>query len=470
VLSTLRELVAAGEHRLDPILSAISDAALSLTGASGVALAMWKDGSMVCRARSGETAPPLGARLSAETGISGECMRTGRIQHCVDTEKDALVDREVCRTLGLRSIAVIPIQGERGTNGILEVFSTEPAAFAAHHLAVLEHLAALAECARAAKPVGASPVAPPMVVKAPLEKPGPVGFMPASDRLVDFVHVLVGKRPLVLGAVGLATIVLLGLVIWLGWRGNEGNESKARRAAPASVTASSVVQGADLRLADQRVAGQRVPDNDAVWKPNPGGQLLSSSGKPSAARSVKTAEGLDASEAEKNRAQRAVSGAIQAKQGSGSSIAESGANGNSPGRSNASSSSNDTEVASMGPPPLVLEQSPSLMKGILSSQAAVPTLLEQRVSRGVSGGQLIHRVPPVYPTQAKAMRIEGKVVLDAMVAEDGTVRDVKVVQGPAVLVSSALDAVKQWRYKPFMLDGKAVKSPMRITVDFKQPR
>ena len=95
--------------------------------------------------------------------------------------------------------------------------------------------------------------------------------------------------------------------------------------------------------------------------------------------------------------------------------------------------------------------------------------LSARVSEGISGGQLIHRVPPVYPLQAKSLRMEGKVVLDAMVMEDGSVSDLKVVQGPPVFTASALDAVKKWRYKPFVLNGKAVKSPMRIMVDFKLP-
>ena len=80
-LSSLKELIATGDHRLDPMLATITDAARQLTGASGAALAMWKDGAMICRARSGDTAPALGARLNAETGISGECLRTGKIQH-----------------------------------------------------------------------------------------------------------------------------------------------------------------------------------------------------------------------------------------------------------------------------------------------------------------------------------------------------------------------------------------------------
>ncbi|MFZ3341557.1 MAG: TonB family protein [Terriglobales bacterium] len=495
VLSTLRELVAAGEHRLDPMLAAIADGALLLTGATGVALAMWKDGAMVCRARSGATAPPLGAQLSADKGISGECLRTGKTQHCVDTEKNRLVDVEVCRTLGLRSIAVLPVQGWRGVNGILEAFSTEPAAFSPHHLAVLEQLAGLAERARAAKPVGASPttIAQMGPVGVPVEKSEPAGLLPASDRFVDFVRALVGRRPLVLGALGLAMILLLGLVIWLGWRGNDGSENKARAAEPASVLASSrapassVVSSGPLpgdaqtsehsptdRLKDQHVAGQHVPDNDSVWKPNPGGQtLLISSGKPSAARTLKAAAELDAAEIRKNKNHESptlpASDATGAQQPAPGSNPASTSGSNTAAGNNPSTAPHRDETSSLGPPPLPADQPSSALNGVLASKPLVPSLSPQRVSQGVSGGQLIHRVPPIYPLQAKSLRMEGKVVLDATVMEDGSVGDLKVVQGPAIFTSAAVEAVKKWRYKPFVLDGKAVKSPMRIMVDFKLP-
>jgi hypothetical protein len=156
-LSALKELIAAGDHRLDPVLTSIADVALQLTGASGAAIAMWKDGVMVCRARSGNMAPVLGAQLNAKAGISGECLRRGKVQHCADTENDPHVDMEVCRSLGLRSIAVLPIPGWRGVNGILEVSSTRPSAFTQHHIVLLEELAAFAERARASQPQGASP-------------------------------------------------------------------------------------------------------------------------------------------------------------------------------------------------------------------------------------------------------------------------------------------------------------------------
>ena len=57
----------------------------------------------------------------------------------------------------------------------------------------------------------------------------------------------------------------------------------------------------------------------------------------------------------------------------------------------------------------------------------------------------------------------------AVIMEDGTLRDVKVIDGPPLLAQSAVDAVKRWRYKPYELDGKPVKNQIRINVDFKFP-
>jgi protein TonB len=91
------------------------------------------------------------------------------------------------------------------------------------------------------------------------------------------------------------------------------------------------------------------------------------------------------------------------------------------------------------------------------------------VSQGVSGGQLLRRIPPVYPAQARLLRLEGAVSLTATVMEDGTVRDVKVVEGAPALAQSAVDAVKHWRYKPYVLDGTAVKNDVKIRIDFKLP-
>jgi periplasmic protein TonB len=67
------------------------------------------------------------------------------------------------------------------------------------------------------------------------------------------------------------------------------------------------------------------------------------------------------------------------------------------------------------------------------------------------------------------LRLEGTVVLAATVMEDGTVGELKVVEGPAALAQPALDAVKHWRYEPYRLDGKAVKNEIKVKIDFKLP-
>ena len=465
-LSSLKELISTGDHRLDPILGTITDAARLLTGASGAALAMWKEGEMVCRARSGDTAPVLGARLGAETGISGECLRTGKVHHCSDTENDPLVDVEVCRSLGLRSIAALPIQGWRGINGILEVFATKPAAFTERHIVLLQQLAALAERARATQPHDASSAAP----KKPADGAQPSGLLPASDRVGDVALAFLGtrSRPMVLAAIGLAAVALLGLVIWLGWRGPEEADAKSHVAAPSSVNAATV-NAVAAHLPDN--LPDHLPDNDPVWKANPGGEaLFQSSGKTSAGTSVTLASKVDVVAGTKPSPNRSslladVAGDVAVPHGVSGSRAQSQV---VSGRSPVPDSSSDEAGVIEAPAIPAGVTSESALRGVLSAKNSLPGLAVP-VSQGVSGGQLVRRVLPVYPAQALLLRLEGTVVLAATVMEDGTVRDIKVVQGAPALAKSAVDAVKVWRYKPYRLDGTPVKNEVQIRIDFKLP-
>jgi len=99
---------------------------------------------------------------------------------------------------------------------------------------------------------------------------------------------------------------------------------------------------------------------------------------------------------------------------------------------------------------------------------AVPTLTQQklRVSSGVAQAQLTHKVSPQYPPEAFQSRVHGTVVLQALIGKDGAVKNVKVVSGPPMLVKSATEAVKQWRYKPFTLNGEPVEADTQINVNF----
>jgi protein TonB len=100
---------------------------------------------------------------------------------------------------------------------------------------------------------------------------------------------------------------------------------------------------------------------------------------------------------------------------------------------------------------------------------AMPAPEMLKVSQGVTQGMLLRRVQPVYPHSALQMRIAGSVQLQAVIDKAGNIASVKVLSGDPILSKSAVDAVKQWKYKPYLLDGEAVEIQTQITVNFKLP-
>jgi protein TonB len=108
--------------------------------------------------------------------------------------------------------------------------------------------------------------------------------------------------------------------------------------------------------------------------------------------------------------------------------------------------------------------------GIISSTpVAVPkvaTPQRVRVSQGVSQGLLIKKVQPPYPPLARQARIQGQVVLQAEISKDGSIQNLRLISGHPMLAPSAIEAVKQWRYKPYYLNGEPVEVETQITVIF----
>jgi protein TonB len=96
-----------------------------------------------------------------------------------------------------------------------------------------------------------------------------------------------------------------------------------------------------------------------------------------------------------------------------------------------------------------------------------PSLATLRISQGVSQGLLIKRVQPKYPPAALAAHVQGAVQIEATINQEGKVVDVKVLSGDSVLAHAAVEAVRQWRYKPYYLDGQPVEIQTQITVNFK---
>ena len=128
-----------------------------------------------------------------------------------------------------------------------------------------------------------------------------------------------------------------------------------------------------------------------------------------------------------------------------------------------------TEDASAQPPSALGIVSPGEgnLSGVLTANAAKPTLARVRISQGVSQGLLIKQVPPKYPSNAIAMRAQGAVQIEATVDKEGRVVNPKVISGSALLAPAALEAVRQWRYKPYYLDGEPVEIQTQITINFK---
>ena len=109
-----------------------------------------------------------------------------------------------------------------------------------------------------------------------------------------------------------------------------------------------------------------------------------------------------------------------------------------------------------------------VMGSIISTSAAVPKVAVQRirVSSGVTQGLVIKKVEPVYPPIAKTARVQGTVILAAVIGKDGTIQNLHVVSGHPLLTGAAMDAVKQWKYRPYILNGDPVEVDTQVEVHF----
>lgn len=115
-------------------------------------------------------------------------------------------------------------------------------------------------------------------------------------------------------------------------------------------------------------------------------------------------------------------------------------------------------------------QAGGVLGGVLSSTPAYvppkPNVQRVRVSQGVTQGLLEKKVQPDYPPLARQARIQGSVVLRALISKTGKIENLQVVSGHPMLTASAIQAVKQWQYKPYILNGQPVEVETNITVNF----
>jgi TonB family protein len=403
---------------LDIVLNDVVEQARNSTGATGAAIALFREGELVCRATSGENAPDMGVRVDAHSGLAGACVSTGEIQQCQDTDSDERVNAETCRQLGVRSMLIAPLVDGQRLIGIIQVFSAWPNAFGKREVIALQVIAGrIAENNREAETGFSAPATNPESPVEPIQTPSaqiasaeiasaeitPAPLTPApvteepNQQEEESAPLAIESEPrrafdvwgVVLVVLVIATALLLGLLI--GWRRAAEFTQQNAQVRPSKTSSTAPVP--------------------VTTPPTPGAQATNESATSATvgSASVKNAP----------KAVPPVGGLVVTQNGK-----------------------------------VLYRSSPDAGPGNASES---------------NEHSLVRKVEPEYPAEAKARHVQGPVVLDVEVLGNGAVGTVAVVSGDPLLTQSAVDAVKQWRYRPEAADGQGLERRTRITVNFKLP-
>jgi len=513
---------------LDLVLNQIVEQACLATGATGAAIALTRNGEMVCRATTGSTAPDLGVRLD-NAGFSAECLRVGMLQRCDDTETDPRVDAAACRLLGVRSILVVPLWYWGEFMGIFEIFSPRPSAFGERDEQTLQALAyrivrhtkqangqltGFASDAEETAPLqvpATEPAAPKsrqletrkleprdlageeeatdleqtkplresardriraaiFELKPPAAKPAPAGSDPVTKLFAAFAAVI--------------ACLILGLMIYriiipvpaqramlppaapqtqeldLGPLAESPAPSLATTALAATPQSSQssqpLKQGAskDSSNAAEVVVPAASKKKLGVPAPAPaeGGGLAiyDEKGKLIYGSPIRSAD--DTATPKPKKAKTAGKPANEASNAGGA-----------------------TGVSPVG---TLVKSAAARTKANDADKAAAPDSTANSSALNLTEGRYVRlkpdlaeslldeRVEPDYPDAARRAHVQGSVILETLIGANGKVQEVAPVSGPPQLAEAAANAVRQWKYKPFTVDGQKVPIRTQVTVTF----
>jgi len=495
-------------------LAVIVQRAQTFTNASGAATAIREanTGEIICRARSGVSAPPVGTPLRTEGTFTGICIRNGEELLCHDAEKDVRVDSSAIRASGVRSIAVVPIKENSRVVGVLAVFASAPHAFSSVHVAMLNALAdQISMLLRKERRFKTGGYLEPLVV-------------------LSNSSVRANTSPQSLSQGAMASMA----------SDSQASASTPvfERGAPEANQANTVGIVPPILAPEQseRQKEKRPQSTESDHKSEISEPLLVA-----ALRSIDTTDGISEKQTNSIPKKFIVMGAIAAaliaasvtivllqigarrpetpapavnRENSSTAQTESNQNSSSPERALSITAVNfelDKETRSgsrskRNPRPEKNEPSSERVPGTVAavtladpkiamragssdgeSQDVVPdpslsvsstsdfSLLARPLSTPVPGApvrsnlvgaKVIRTVRAIYPEIAKKGHMGGKVLLRVIVGKDGKVTNPKVISGPGILRNAALDAVKQWLFKPAMLNGEPTEQEIQIAVNF----
>jgi TonB family protein len=419
---------------LDLRLREILQQARLTTAANGAVIALALGERMVCRATLGDKSPSVGVSMNTRSGLAGACVQSREMQLCDDSLADPRVNAMACRDLDIRSIVVLPVLGGGELWGILEVFSSAPRAFSDSDLQSLQSLSRkISRTVQEAIQSGSRAVAsgaftrpnPESTVSETLPYPNPAERYSQDAVPRDY-------------RTGVLTVAVLALAVFLGWMVGRVGWSMAVNRAPIQLPLTSDALPPVPVTAD---AQQGPPKQVEVLDPQP---AVSGPEPPISARpTAKTNPEI---------------GKPAGPQG-GLVVYEHG------------------KVVFRMPPdkgdapvkdPADVVEPEAIQKAATREEDG--TISPAPVTPPARNNYLLERVEPQYPEAAKQQHIQGPVVLDVLVGIDGSVKDLSVISGDALLAGAATDAVRQWRFKPHQLKGRAVEFETRITVNFALPQ
>jgi TonB family protein len=494
---------------LDLVLNQIVEQACLATGATGAAIALTRGGEMVCRATTGRTAPDLGVRLD-NAGFSAECLRIGTLQRCDDTETDPRVDAAACRLLGVRSILVVPLWYWGEFMGIFEIFSPRPNAFGERDEQTLQALAYRIvrhtkqsggqitgfsakpeEVAAATAPV--VKVEPKRVEPMPLltPQPEPEEERPrtpvfefkagpekrssdSADRWTNWLAV----------CAGVIACLILGLMAYRV----AGNRTSAQKSG-SDVQSAPQPQELDLGPVTASAAPAAPEQSKPISIPKT--SQAAASTQPGSAASDVVISAASKSESKAPASQASSAGDTQSGGEGGLAVYDEkgkliyGKPIHPEQPSTPAKAASKPRAATDSAP--LRSDMPSAVKGSASATAASsvksaaqrsklpaaaePSLADDHLVRlqpELAESLLDQRIEPDYPEAARKAHIQGSVVLETLIGANGRVQQISPVSGNPDLAEAATAAVRQWRYKPFTVDGKKVPIRTQVIVTFLQ--
>jgi protein TonB len=359
------------------------------------------------------------------------------MQLCDDTLADPRVNVIACRDLGIRSIAALPVLDGGELWGVLEVFSSVPRAFSDSDLQALQSLSRkISNTVHGVIEGGSRDLALDAFSQPPTDSVEPGSS--ASELLTgpDQQDGVTAGRDYRTGAL---TAAVLALAVFLGWMVGRVGWSMAVNRAPIQIPTVSdeprtTVPGTqDAQAAAPRQVEAAPPPTSVASKPD-----LPRLAKPAVKPKL-----------EKPTPPEVNGGLVVYEHGK--------------------------VVFRMGPSEK--ESAPKVESGVVASDAIQQAAARQDdgsagpapISPPTANRYLLQQVEPEYPEAARQQRIQGPVVLNVLVGTSGAVRELAVVSGDPLLAKAATDAVRQWRFNPHQLKGKAVEFETRITVNFALP-